>query len=146
MPIRYPPRREPRVLAVKVIPTGLAFAVVDPWMIRSSGRTHCRSHTRLSAVLRIVRREKPTAITTSDTGIVETIGRVAAHCGIAVIKKRVPKIPVSIASDLYPELLLFAPGRLGRLAALAISAVLHVTPQSRTYAPTRHNTAQRRAG
>ena len=30
MPIRYPPRREPRVLAVATIPSGLAFAVVQP--------------------------------------------------------------------------------------------------------------------
>ncbi len=144
MPIRYPPRREPRVLAVKIIPTGLAFAVVDPWMIRSSGRTRCRRHTRYSAILRIARREKPTAITTADTTLIEIISRVAKRCGIAVIKKHVPRLPVAIATDLFPELPLFAPGKLGRLAALAISAVLHVTPQSRLYAPTRHNAAQRR--
>jgi hypothetical protein len=145
MPIRYPPRREPRVLAVAVIPTGLAFAVVDPWIVRSTGRTRCRRHTRRAAILRLVRREKPTAITTADAALIEHITKIAKHCGIAVIKKRVPKMPVAIASDLYPELPLFAPGKLGRLAALAISAVLHVTPQSRLYANTRHNAAQCRS-
>ena len=32
MPIRYPPRREPRVLAVSLTPKYVAFAVVDPWV------------------------------------------------------------------------------------------------------------------
>lgn len=144
MPIRYPPRREPRVLAVTVIPTGLAFAVVNPWVVRGTGRTRCHRHTRRAAVLRLVRREKPTALTTTDASLVTELARVAKNCGIAVIKKRVPRLPVAIATDLFPELPLFAPGKLGRLAAMAISALLHVTPQSRQYATTRHNSPLRR--
>ncbi len=145
MPIRYPPRREPRVLAVGMISTGLAFAVVDPWVVRSTGRTRCRHRTRRAAILRLVRREKPTAIATANTPIIKIVEQVAMRCGIAVIEKRVPRLPVSIATDMFPELPLFAPGKLGRLAAMAISAVLHITPQSRHYAAARHNTAQRRA-
>ena len=90
-------------------------------------------------------REKPTAITTADTSLLEIVSHVATQCGIAFLKKRAPKLPVAIASELYPELPLFAPGRLGRLAALGISAVLNRIPSPRTYASTRHNPAERRS-
>lgn len=133
------------MLAVATIPTGLAFAVVDPWVVRSTGQARCRRRTRRAAILRLVRREKPTALTTADTSLLEIGSQVATHCGIAFLKERVPKLPVAIASELYPELPLFAPGRLGRLAALGISAVLNRNPSPRTYAATRHNSTERRS-
>ena len=145
MPIRHPPRREPRILAVGTIPNGLAFTVVDPWIIRGSGRLRCREPSRRSAILRLVRREKPTALVTADVALVVPASSVADRCGIAMIEKRPPRIPVPIAKDLYPELPLFAPGRLSRLAALGISAVLNLSPSSRTYAHSRHHPTQRRA-
>ncbi len=133
------------MLAVATIPTGLAFAVVDPWVVRSTGRARCQRETRSAAILRLIRREKPTAITTAESSLVDPLTEAAKRCGIPFIKKRIPKLPVAIASELYPELPLFAPGRLGRLAALAISAVLNRTPSPRTYANTRHNPSERRS-
>ena len=56
MPIRYPPRREPRVLALATIPAGLVFAVVDPWVVRGTGQASCGRRTRSAAILRLVRR------------------------------------------------------------------------------------------
>jgi hypothetical protein len=145
MPIRFPPRREPRILSVATIQNGLIFTVVDPWVIRGSGRLRCREPSYRSAMIRLVRREKPTAIVTNDVALTEAARTVASHCGIAMITKRPPRIPVSIAKDLYPELPLFAPGRLSRLAALGISAVLNRTTSHRTYANTRHNATQRQS-
>lgn len=145
MPFRYPPRKEPRVLAVGKIRNGLAFTVIDPWVIRGSGRMHCREPSHRAAILRLVRREKPTMVVTSDADLVEPSQVVAKTCGITIVTKRPPHIPIAIATDLYPDLPLFAPGRLSRLAALGISAVLNLSPSPRTYAHSRHNPAQRRA-
>ena len=144
MPIRHPPRREPRILALGTIPNGLSFTVIDPWIIRGSGRLRCREPSRRSAILRLVRREKPTALVTTDATLVAPAQSAADKCGIAMIAKRPPRIPVAIAKDLYPELPLFAPGGLSRLAALGISAVLNLSPSSRTYAHSRHHATQRR--
>jgi hypothetical protein len=132
------------VLAIGTIPNGLLFTVIDPWVIRGSGRLRCREPSRAAAVMRLVRREKPTAVVTSHPALVEAARIVADKCGIAMVSKRPSRIPVAIAKDLYPELPLFAPGQLSRLAALGISVVLNRNPSPRTYAHSRHHRPQRR--
>lgn len=143
MPIRHPPRREPRVLAVGLIPHGLAFAVIDPWVIRSSGRMRCREPSRGAAILRLIRREKPTSIIVSDSSLAPLAEHGAKACGIGFVQKRPMRIPTPIAKELYPELPLFAPGHLSRIAALGISTVLHRNPIARKYAHSRHHSTQR---
>ncbi len=143
MPYRFPPRREPRILAVAVVVRGLAFVVVDPWVIRGSGRIHCREPSRTAALLRLVRREKPTAVVAAGPALARAAERIARECGIAAVRRPDEEIPVDIAQELFPELPLFAPGDLSPLAALAISAVLHVTPHPRRYAHSRHHASPR---
>jgi len=143
MPIRHPPRKEPRVLSVGIVPHGLIFAVIDPWVIRSTGRTRCREPARPAAILRLVRREKPTAIVVGNSELVGAAQAAAEKSGIGFVTKQPPRIPSPIAKELYPELPLFAPGHLSRVAALGISAVLHRNPIARKYVHTRHNSAER---
>lgn len=144
MPIRYPPRREPRVLAIARSPTGLAFAVADPWVIRGSGFAPCSRRSEMAAIRRMVRREKPTALASPDHRF-PALRRLAREFGIPFVRAPVPELPVPIASELYPELPLLAPEVLGRLAALAVSHVLHSSVPPRTYAACRLRTALRRA-
>lgn len=145
MPIRYPPRREPRILAVARSPNGLAFAIADPWVIRGSGHADCSRRSEASAVRRIIRREKPTAVVSTDIDLLPAVQRAAETTSIPWLRSQVPKVPVVIASELYPELPLLAPGDLGPLAALAISYVLHSTIPPRSYAACRLRSALRRA-
>ncbi len=144
MTVRHPPRREPRVLAVSLAPTGLHFACADPWVIRGAGPIPCTKRSRTSALLRVVRREKPTALFSSDLSLGLTLRGIARITGAAVIPGPIPRLPSRLARDLYPDLPLIAPGALGSVAALAISAVLHGTVPSRTYANHRHPTPLRR--
>jgi hypothetical protein len=145
MTIRYPPRREPRVLAVGSSPFGLDFAAADPWVVRSAGHGTCRPRSRVAALARLVRREKPTALIGAGPGLRRTLRHVGRAQGIPVVTDPVPHLPRAIATELYPELPLLAPGRLGRLAATAISAVLHAHIPPRRYEPRRHRTPARRA-
>lgn len=139
MSTRHPPRKEPRILSVGTVPHGLIFAVIDPWVIRSTGRTYCREPSRAAAILRLIRREKPTAVVVGDPELSERARVSAEKCGIGFVSSRPPRIPSPIARELYPELPLFAPGHLGRIAALGISAVLHQNPIARKYAHSRHH-------
>jgi hypothetical protein len=146
MSIRYPPRREPRVLAVEPAPTGLAFVSVDPWGIRSAGRTSCRARSRSAALSRLIRREKPTAVATPSATLGPCLRRAARGLELPVVEGPLPPLEPSVAVDLYPELPVLAPGSaLGRLAPFAISAVLNARVPSRRYAPRRHHAAQRPA-
>ena len=94
-------------------------------------------------MLRLIRREKPTAIVVSNPELSELARKTAEKCGVGFIAKRPPRIPSPIARELYPELPLFAPGHLSRIAALGISAVLHRNPIARKYAHSRHHPAER---
>jgi len=145
MTIRYPPRREPRVLAIDSTRSGLGFAAVDPWVVRSAGHLTCRPRSRVAALSRLVRREKPTALVTVDPSLRRTLRRVGRAQGVPVLTDPLPRLPRSIASELYPELPLLAPGHFGQLAATAISAVLHASIPPRKYVPRRHHTPARRA-
>jgi hypothetical protein len=144
MTVRHPPRREPRVLAVSLAPTGLHFACADPWVVRSAGPIRGTIRSRTAALLRVARREKPTALFSTDASLELQIKSVARITGAVVIAGPLPHLPVHVARDLYLDLNLVAPGSLGPIAALAISAVLHGTVPSRTYANHRHPTPLRR--
>lgn len=145
---RLPPRREPRVLAVTRSPTGIQYAVADPWELRSAGSTRCTAASLGPALLRIARREKPTLLVAEDQVLLKAVSRVALRLGVAVVTQALPKLPLAIAQDLYPELPLRAPTPgLAGAASLAISAVLYAEPPipSRHYAKTRRKRSDERA-
>jgi len=139
-----PPRREPRVLAITESPNGLHFACADPWNLRSAGPVRCTKKSRDAALLRVARREKPTALFSLDDSLGDALQSIAHVTGAVVIPGPLQHLPVHIARDLYPDLPLMAPGSLGPVAALAISAVLNGTVRPRTYASHRHSTPLRR--
>ncbi len=145
MTIRYPPRREPRVLAIGQARTGLAFATADPWVVRSAGHIDCGPRSRLSALVRLIRREKPTALIPANASLRRTLRRVGRAQGIPVLTEPLPHLPRAVASELYPELPLMAPGHLSHLASIAVSAILSARVPPRTYVPRRHHTPARRA-
>jgi hypothetical protein len=142
---RLPPRREPRVLAVSRSPTGLRFAVADPWELRVANAIDCREASLGPALLRIARREKPTLLVVGDgphdAALQRAAARVALWARISILTQALPALPLVIAQDMYPELPLRAPSpELARIAALAMSAVLYAEcpVPSRHYAP-RHS-------
>jgi hypothetical protein len=147
MPIRYPPRREPRILAVDLANNGLAFVSVDPWVIRSAGRIGCRARSRSAALSRLIRREKPTAVATPSAALAPFLRRAARRLELPAVEDPLPALLPSVATDLYPELPVLAPdSALARLSAFAISAVLNARVPSRTYVtPRRHHAAPRPA-
>lgn len=139
---RLPPRREPRVLALSRSPTGIRYAVADPWELRSAGGIQCRDASVGPSLLRIARREKPTLIVVGsgpgDAALKRPIARVALRLRIAMVTQALPGLPLAIAQDLYPELPLRAPSpEVATVASLAISAVLYAERPvpSRHYAP-----------
>jgi len=135
MAVLRPPRREPRILAVASSKHGIAWAVADPWELRGSGTTPCRCRSRRLAIVRLLRREKPTAIVTEDRAIRRLVARIARLSRLAIVGEALPELAEQIAGELYPELRLRAPTRiLARLALLAIRAALHSEPKPRTYA------------
>lgn len=140
---RLPPRREPRVLALSRSPAGFTFAVADPWELRSAGEVSCQEVSLSPAVLRVARREKPTLIV-ADPALLKPASRVALRLHVAILGNGVtqdlPRLPLKIACDLYPELPLRAPTLgLAQVAGLAIAAVLYADAPcpSRHYAPRR---------
>jgi hypothetical protein len=146
MPLRKPPRREPRVLALGRDQRHILWATVDAWEIRSAGRVVRRARSERPAITRLVRREKPTALVIQDAALREAVHAVARARRLPVIEPAPAAIPVDVAADLYPEFTLQCPsGDLARLAALALSSVLHADPPSRSYAPRRNRPARRAA-
>jgi hypothetical protein len=118
------------VLAVSRSPTGLRFAVADPWELRTASAVDCREVSLGPALLRIARREKPTLLVVGDgshdAALRRPAARVALWAGIAIMTQGLPALPQMIAQDMYPELPLRAPSpELAKIAALAISAVLY---------------------
>lgn len=135
MPTFRPPRREPRLLAVAITRAGIAFAVADPWEVRSAGTVASTARARRLVLVRLVRREKPTAIVAEGRAIRRLAAAVGRELGLAVVPPPLPTLPIRTARDLYPELPIHAPtSALERLAVLAIAAVLNAEPTSRLYA------------
>ncbi len=142
MPIRYPPRREPRVLAIALTAGRIAFAVADPWVVRGTGQRPCSARARPDAVARLVCREKPTTIVAANPAAEHWLRR-RKSLAIPIVERPRAHLPRQVASELYPELPLLAAGRLGPVAAVAIATVLHTNPPSRQYAPRHHTSARR---
>jgi hypothetical protein len=139
MPLRLPPRREPRVLALIRTQVGFSYAVADPWELRSIGCVDCRALILGPAVLRLVRREKPTLIVTRDRVLRGPAARSAKRVGIAATAAALPNLPPAVAAEIFPELPMRAvtPSR-SRAGVLAIAAVLYADSLPRKYAPRRH--------
>jgi hypothetical protein len=131
MPTYRPPRREPRVLAITRSRSGLLFASVDPWEIRSTGRV-ARDAPVAAALRRLVRQEKPSLVALSPA-LRRSLGAEALPIPVA----RLPAAPVAvqIASALYPDIALMAPRPAhARLCRLAVSLVLGGDIPKRPYA------------
>lgn len=143
---RFPPRREPRILALARSFNGVHYAVADPWELRSSGTLRYRRRSRRAALVRLVRREKPTALATRDDTLRPALLRVSSVAHIDMVRQSVPTIPPTVAVELYPELPLRAPTpALASVARLAIAAVLHADTHPRRYAPRRNPSPERSA-
>jgi hypothetical protein len=136
MSLRLPPRREPRVLALVRRAAGFSYAVADPWELRSVGSVRCLALTLGPAVLRVVRREKPTLVVTRDRDLKSPAVRAAKRIGVTSTDAGLPNLPRAIAEDLFPELRLRAlTPSLSKAGTLAIAAVLYADSSSRKYAP-----------
>jgi hypothetical protein len=136
MPTRLPPRREPRALALIRAPTGLTYAVADPWELRAAGSLTCRARALSAAVARVIRREKPTLLVAQGDPVSSATRSAARRLKVPLVDGNLPRLPPAIARDLYPEIRLRAPSRsLRRAAVLAIAAVLYAETPSRKYAP-----------
>ena len=132
------------MLAVASAERGIAWAVADPWEVRGGGSCRCRERSRLHALLRVVRREKPTAIVARDRRLRAVIAKTASLAKLPVIATVLPELAEAIARDLYPELRVRAPTKLlVHLALLAIRAVLHADIPSRSYAQRPRKTDRR---
>jgi hypothetical protein len=146
MPTRLPPRKEPRVLALARSAGGLLFASADPWEVRGTGEIKCTERSEKLMVRRLLRREKPTAVTTADKSLAEKAEDAARSTRIPFVSAPSALPPRLIAAELYPELRLFAPRReLERVATLAIATVLHSSTPRRSYAPRCNRTTPRPA-
>jgi len=143
MPLRLPPRREPRALALVRSQAGFSYAVADPWELRSAGSILCRDLTLGPAVARVIRREKPTLVVTHDRELKGPAERAAKRLGITATDAGLPNLPLVIATDLFPELRMRAPTpSLSKAGVLAIAAVLYAESPSRNYAPRRHRPSE----
>lgn len=138
MTTRYPPRREPRVLALIPAPYVTRFAVADPWEIRGAGSVRSFDTPRAELLALLARRERPTVIVVPPASV-RSFREAAARLDVAIVPAVFPKLPARIAAELYPELWLHAPTRpLRRVVVQAVSAVLHGQFPTRHYATTRH--------
>lgn len=132
MPCSYPPRREPRILAIVPCRGGIAWVVVDPWEIRGAGTA--RTQSRQATVRRLMRREKPSALVTSAASLHRILARGGGRMDPTLLAPRSPNIPPEIARDLYPEFDLYATTPSVRLAAsLAITTCIYAPIPTRSY-------------
>lgn len=144
MPIRHPPRREPRVFAVTAHRGRVAWCVADPWELRSSGVISASPRSLIPALRRLIRREKPTATVAGSPRLEVALTRAARGLGVPLMPGPVRPLADAAASALYPELPLFAPtGALRRAAGLALGAVLEAAAPTRPYATSRNRTLPR---
>lgn len=135
MSTRRPPRREPRVLAVRVNRRGATFACVDPWEVRSSGTAPVRPGHEIGALRRLVAREKPTAVVL-DGALRRKIDPLDLAVPVLSTPRERPSIP--LATELFAELATFAPTpALCSAVLLAIAAVLAGGVPPRHYASPR---------
>lgn len=145
MTFRYPPRREPRVLAIAPDSHRLLWVVADPWEIRGAGRPRCSIRAQPSAVLRLARRERPTVIVAAHRNF-KRLRHVLADLGVPFLPISFPIAPDPIVAELFPEIALHATTRaLRKVAVAAVSAVLHGQFPSRNYATSRNKTILRRS-
>jgi hypothetical protein len=141
---RLPPRREPRVLAFRSSSYGFHYACADPWELRAVRSIRCRALSLGPAILRVIRREKPTLCVTKDPALKGIVDRAARRAGIPSGEPGRPTLPTAIARDLSPDLSLRAPTHaLSAVAAVALSSVLYAETPIRHYAacrkrPTKH--------
>lgn len=131
------------MLGIEVDGHELHWAVADTHDIRGTGTENARV-TR-HAILRLIRREKPTAIATGPTlaGIVRPS---AARFGLPTVTLPERAIPPSSLALLYQGVEIVAPSRPAlRLLGRVVRAVLEVSIPPRKYAPTipRHPTRRR---
>lgn len=134
MPNR-PPRREPRVLAVEAVGTRLSFAVADPWEIRSAGTTGITLPALRLAVQRLVARERPTVLYARGRRLKRLLRALAGRWRLPLIGREPVFVGARRATELYPELPLFAPtAPQSRLALAAVSLALAPNNPSRSYA------------
>ena len=92
------------MLAVVVTNSGIGWASADPWEIRGAGVCRCRPAARRAAILRLLRREKPTAIVRADRRFSCVVTGAARLAKLPVLEAALPVLAETIASDLYPEL------------------------------------------
>ena len=147
MTILRPPRREPKALAVDLHPKGICLAVCTPWNLGNCGVQRCRDPNRALALRRIIRRERPTALTTLNATLVPLLDEAGKSFRLPVVDAHALPLPrFDVARDLFPEVVIVAPThRLKAVARLAIAAVLHAEPTSRNYAR-RNQPSLRHAG
>lgn len=146
MPPRYPPRREPRALAVIRSQDGFHYACADPWETRSAGSVVCRGRALGPMLARLVRREKPTVVVARGTGLREPLQRACYRYATTFADRPLPALPLQIAREMYPELSVRAPAPpLEAVAALAIAAVLYAKNLPRHYAPRRKHSPKHAA-
>ena len=145
MTLRYPPRREPRVLAIAPDSHRLLWAVADPWEIRGAGRVRCSAGAQPSAIIRLARRERPTVIVASRR-IFKRLRFALGDIGVPFLPASFRIAPEPIAADMFPEIGIHAPTRaLRKVAVQAISGALHGQFPSRNYAVTRNKTILHRS-
>lgn len=125
---------------------GLHWAVADPWEVRGAGRTPCRARSERLAIVKLIRREKPTAVACETKRLRTSVHQVAKVNGVATVDEPPPVLEAELARDLYPEAAIRAPtDALLRLASVAISAVLHADIPTRRYARNRDRAVPRAA-
>lgn len=125
------------MLAVELRRARLAFVVVDPWEVRSTG-TLVAPRSLVASLRRVVRREKPTVIVASSTVATVAMKGVAGS-GIAVAPPPRRCIPRMVAAELYPELAWYAPTpELARVARMAITHILRSPKTYRRYVHRSH--------
>jgi hypothetical protein len=135
MTILRPPRREPRVLALRPAPEGIAFAVCDPWELRSCGIARCRSPARKLAIRRIIRREKPTLLTALDPELLRLIESISSRFGIPAVRGALQPPSVDQAQQLLDGMVTQAPTpTLQDTVCLALAVALSAPVTHRKYA------------
>jgi hypothetical protein len=135
--IRHVPRREPRVLALHITASSLAFVVLDLVEMRSSGDDTATARSLRLALRRLIRRERPTAVVASGRGAERHLRAVVGDRVPVLVPPRKP-LPFAVVRDVYREAVAFAPSvRLRRLASVATTTLARSTFPSRRYAKAR---------
>jgi hypothetical protein len=133
------------VLALRFSRSRVAYAVVDPWEIRSAG-TFARPRSLASAVRRLARREKPTVVVTSRA-IAGAVSGALEGLGLTVQTVAPRRPPVLVARELFPELGWYAPTPdLERVTRTAIGHLLRSPITPRRYAHRSRRPAVRPVG